>query len=157
MSFKHFELLDTNYRNDFTKEYYNSLINSTDEEFIINEIKKYNTPKPEDADVIISYRNKAGGIRKKYNDLMCNKLNIKSKVDIGASLICNCNDLREYEVYNKFTYVVSNIETTKDGNLYTLTDNQMLTDEKCFVDNALNSRADFSEKSTKTPLSFALM
>jgi len=139
--FKHFELLDTNYRNDFTKEYYNSLINSTDEEFIINEIKKYNTPKPEDADVIISFRNKAGGIRKKYNDLMCNKLNIKSKVDIGASLICNCNDLREHEVYNKFTYVVSNIETTKDGNLYTLTDNQ---NTHQFKEEQINKYFDFA-------------
>ncbi len=141
--FKHFELLDTNYRNDFTKEYYDSLINSTDEEFLINEIKKYNTPNPEDADVIISFRNKAGGIRKKYNDLMCNKLNIKSKVDIGASLICNCNDLREYEVFNRYTGKTIKQEIINNQIFYIIKDDDDDIEYK-FTEQQINKYFDFA-------------
>ena len=101
--FKNHKIMDTNYRNHFTKEYYYSLINSTDKKFMINEIKKYNCEKYEDADIIIAYRNDT---REKYNAIMCQKLGINNKTDKGAKLICKTNKLRKKNVYNKFTFEV---------------------------------------------------
>ena len=97
------DIMNTNYRNNFKKEYYDSLINSNDKQYIINECKKYNTKKFEDAEVIIAYRNTT---RHKYNKLMCEKLGINNKYDIGSKLICTTNDFRKLDIYNKFTYEV---------------------------------------------------
>lgn len=132
--FTHFETLDTNHRNHFTKEYYDALIQSQDKFLMINEIKKYNTPNYWEANVIIAYRQ---DIRKKYNALMADKLGIKSKIDIGAKLICKTNKLRKSGVYNKFTFEVK--DTKDDG--VCLTDGQ---EDYVFSETEINQHFDYA-------------
>jgi hypothetical protein len=127
--FKNHKIMDTNFRNHFTKEYYYSLINSKDKKFLINEIKKYNCKKFEDADVIITYRNKT---RVKYNEKMCEKLGINNKTDKGAKIICKTNKFKARGVCNGFDFEVVefNKHTDKcvlwDGiDLYEFTEEQI--------------------------------
>jgi len=89
--------LDANWRNDFTADYYKSLYTSTDENYLKQEINKYSTKTPEEADVIIAYRNV---IVDKYNDYMLAYHNKTIKDDIP--LICKTNDLRDLNIYNNF-------------------------------------------------------
>jgi hypothetical protein len=114
--------MTTNYRNNFKKEYYDSLINSTDKNYIINECQKYSNDNYEDAEVIIAYRNTT---RHKYNKLMCDKLGIKSKYDIGARLICGTNDFRKDGIYNKFTYEVIGKEIDMGKEYIIITDGDL--------------------------------
>ena len=112
--------MTTNYRNNFEKKYYDGLINSNDKSYIINECKKYSTKNYYDSEVIIAYRNST---RHKYNKLMCEKLGIKNKYDIGAKLICTTNDNRKMGIYNKFTYEVTGREN----------DNIIISDGECNI------------------------
>lgn len=97
--------LGTNHRNNFTKEYYDELINMTDNNEIKKEILKHNTQKAYNAETIICYRNNT---RNKYNELMAQHLNIKFG-DIGCKIVCTSNDLRDKDIYNNFYYkVISN-------------------------------------------------
>ena len=101
--------ITTNYRNNFTKEYYDTLINEKKQDKLIKEMKKYRAKTPYEADTIICYRNNT---KDKYNDLICKKKGIKSKTQVGAELIAICNDLRNNNIYNKFTYKV--VSKTQD-------------------------------------------
>jgi ATP-dependent exoDNAse (exonuclease V) alpha subunit len=113
LMFKNHEKLDKNYRNNFTKEYYNELKQTNKmvcdnveyfREKRLNEVLKHNTPYDK-ADVIIAYTHKT---REKYNKLMCKKLGIKTIGDNGAKIMCKSNDLRELNIYNNFCYDVIN-------------------------------------------------
>ncbi|MBS3925934.1 MAG: AAA family ATPase [Nitrosarchaeum sp.] len=95
--------LGTNYRNDFTKKYYNSLINNTDNKFLSEEVKKFSSKSWKDADSIICYKNES---RQKYNKLMLEHLALE-KFDIGSKIVCKTNDLAEYEIYNNFYYTIT--------------------------------------------------
>ena len=95
---------NNNYRNKFTHEYYDSLINNP-RSMREEEVKKYNTPY-EDAEIIIAYLNKT---RRKYNELMCEKFGITSKCDIGAKVICKTNKLHEYNISNNTILMVKDI------------------------------------------------
>ena len=103
--------LNTNYRNNFSKEYYDTLKQTNKtvcdtvdyyREKRLNEVLKHNT-EYDKAECIIAYTNST---RKKYNDLMCEKLNIKSLVQPTAKIICKTNKLREYDIYNNFCFEV---------------------------------------------------
>lgn len=100
--YRHIKSLGTNYRNNFSKEYYDKLFNMTNKKEILNEIKKWNTDKAYKADTIICYRNDT---RKEYNKKMCEKLGIKFG-DIGCKVVCNTNDLRDKDIYNNFYYTI---------------------------------------------------
>lgn len=97
-----------NYRNDFTKEYYDSLINEKVNFF--KEVKKNSTKSYEDCDLVICYRNSTVD---KYNDLICEKLGITSKFEKGVKLICKTNKLKDKEVYNNFVLTV--IDNDNEG------------------------------------------
>ena len=97
--------LTENYRNNFTHDYYDYLMKLNDVELIKKEVLKHNTPY-QDADVIIAYTNNT---RNKYNKKMCTIHNIDSLTDIGAKIICTTNTLREYNIYNKFTFTVEDV------------------------------------------------
>ena len=97
--------MTTNYRNNFTKEYYDSLINSNNHKYLVDECFKYSTDDYTKAEVIIAYKNET---RQKYNRLMCEYHKINNKTDINTNLICITNDLRKYEIYNKFSVTVIN-------------------------------------------------
>ena len=87
--------LGTNYRNNFTFDYYDELIGMKDKKKILNEIKKYNCSNYDQAETIITYRNET---RIKYNNMMIQKLNIKFG-DVGCRVVCKSNDLKEKEIY----------------------------------------------------------
>jgi hypothetical protein len=46
---------------------------------------------------------------------MCKKYGINNLTDIGAKIMCTTNDLREYNIYNKFIFTV---EDVKDDIVY---------------------------------------
>ena len=91
----------TNWRNKFSVSYYESLI-SGDAEYLESELKKHSTKNPEDADVVIAYRNV---IVNKYNALMKEKRG--DAVDMP--MVCITNDLRERGIYNGFCFKASEL------------------------------------------------
>ena len=105
--------IKTNYRNNFTKKYYDDLMNCKKQDHLISEMKKYREKKYYDAQTIICYRNKT---KDKYNDLMCKRLKIKSMKQKGTKIISITNDLKKNGIYNKFLYEVSGKGIGVDGN-----------------------------------------
>tara|TARA_R110002153_G_scaffold185499_1_gene338603 strand:+ start:17332 stop:20343 length:3012 start_codon:yes stop_codon:yes gene_type:complete len=112
--------MDTNYRNNFSKKYYDSLIYSTNKKYLIEEIEKVNC-KLQNSDVVIAYRNIT---RHKYNNKLLKlkgfkcKVNdkngcIEGKLEQGLKIICMTNDLRKKEIYNKFTFTIIKIDKDK--------------------------------------------
>ncbi len=96
---KHYVFKD-NYRNKFSIEYYDMLINNKVN--LIEEVKKYNTVNPYDAEVIICYENSTVDI---YNKIYMYKNNIKD-FDIGEKIICKTNRLQDKEIYKNFVYEI---------------------------------------------------
>lgn len=121
--------LGTNYRNNFTFEYYDSLIAMTKTKDILAEINKHNSKSPEEAETIITYTN---ATRQKFNKKMITKLGIdydtsytgikpeyKIKTPtIGCKIMCNSNLLSEKNIYNNFYYNIKAVE----GSDITITD-----------------------------------
>lgn len=101
--------IDTNYRNNFTQKYYDSLINEKKQEKLIEVMKQYRHKDYKSTDTIICYRNTT---KDKYNELKAKHLGIKSKTSIGAKVICITNNFRKIQIYNKFTFEV--IDKQKD-------------------------------------------
>jgi hypothetical protein len=110
---KHFDI-ESNYRNVFTKEYYDKLINNKLN--LIDEIKKYRTKKYMNAGCVICSTNAKCKI---WNDKIMKKLNIEFG-DIGTKVMCKTNKLRDKDIYNNFMFVVSDVSEThisiKDNN-----------------------------------------
>ena len=88
-----------NWRNDFTFEYYESLKNGTPE-YLEQEIKKYSTKTPEEADVIIAYETKT---RDYYNNYML-RYHSKTMDDPDVPIMSITNDLRHKNIYNNFLF-----------------------------------------------------
>lgn len=110
---------DENWRNNFTPEYYQSLINSTDKKYLKQEVLKYSTKTPEEADIIIAYRGSDDAklnVVKKYNNYMLEHLN-KSEDDPDVPMMCKTNDLSEKDIYNNFILLRKDItdEDMKKG------------------------------------------
>ena len=101
------DIMTTNYRNHFEKSYYDYLITCKDRTKLIDEIKKYNNKTYYDADIIIAYRNDT---RNKYNKLMCDRLGINKKFDIGTKLICKTNDFKNIGLFNNLDCVVKSCD-----------------------------------------------
>lgn len=99
--------LTKNMRNDFTIDYYDSIIDNKID--IIDEVEKHSIKQFEDAEYILCYRNDTVD---KYNGLMLLKSG-KNQYDEGLKYICTTNDLREKNMYNNFEYIItkSNEET----------------------------------------------
>jgi hypothetical protein len=100
MIFNAQEQMNKNWRNSFTLEYYNTLIDSTNKDFLIQEILKHSTKTPEEADVIIAYTN---ATTEKYNNYMLN-YHDKTINDSDVPIMCITNDLRDKEIYNNFLF-----------------------------------------------------
>ena len=111
------DVMTTNYRNHYEKSYYDYLINCKDKKQLINEIKKYNSNTYYDAEIIIAYRNDT---RRYYNKLMCDRLGIKNKYDIGTKLICKTNDFKKIGLFNNLDCVVKSC----DGKTVILNDDE---------------------------------
>lgn len=98
--------LGVNMRNNFTFEYYDSLINGKD---IKKEVMKYSSKNYYDADVIICWYNKS---IEHYNELMLKKLGFKDIFNVGVKLLCKSNKLAELGCYNNFDYVIKKVNKT---------------------------------------------
>ena len=120
------EQLLTNYRNNFTPQYYESL-KSASKEYALQELAKHKT-EWDKAGAIITYTNLN---RHKYNKMKCDKLGLPYKakeltyikdsevityhklhfdpenLPIGALIICNTNKFRKYNLYNKYLLIVA--------------------------------------------------
>ena len=95
---------NTNWRNEFTTEYYDSLIKSKDANYLKEQILKYSAKNPEDAEVIFAYRNKTVD---QYNAYMLNYYG--KTLDDDVPMICTTNKLRKYEIYNQYQFTTTEI------------------------------------------------
>ena len=119
--------VSTNYRNNFTKEYYDKLINSKDKKWLVEQIKKYRLEDYTKAEIILCRTNNE--IRY-YNDLMAKHLKIEFG-DIGCKIICNTNNLRDKEIYNNFDFIISDIdEEDEEDIIYILDDGTKITEKE---------------------------
>ena len=112
--FKNRGKFQNNYRNNFTKEYYESLKNN--EVNLIEEIKKYRTKSYKDAEFILCHLNST---RNKYNDLMMKHLKIKFG-EINCKVMCKTNKLYKHGIYNNFILTVTDRDehhVTLDGSI----------------------------------------
>ncbi len=90
--------LETNFRNNFSKLFYDDIINGVVN--CVDVVKFYNDI---NSNNVISHTNKTCN---KYNSIISNKLNIQSKFDVGAVVICNTNELRNLDLYNKMLFTI---------------------------------------------------
>ena len=121
--------LGTNYRNDFSFEYYDSLIAMTKSKDILAEVNKHNSKSYEEAETIITYTN---ATRQKYNKKMLTKLGIDYNIvkgekhdsykiktpTVGCKIVCHTNELRDKDIYNNFYYTIKSVDddiTITDG------------------------------------------
>lgn len=91
-----------NYRNMFTIDYYDSLINKTCN--IQYEVRKHSSINYYDAEYIICYRRETTD---KYNKLMLKHLKYESIEEVGCRVMCVTNDLRDDSIYNNFIFKVT--------------------------------------------------
>jgi hypothetical protein len=95
--------MEENRRNNFTKQYYDTLIDGIAD--YKQEVFKHSNSFSdlENAEVIICYRNATVD---KYNKMM---LGIKGleHFSIGAKVICTTNNLRDKNIYNGFNFTIS--------------------------------------------------
>jgi len=108
--FESFVSFTNNYRNNFEVSYYKSLINSNNDKYLQNEVKKHSEDKWDKDTQLICCLNKT---RHKHNKIICDKLNIpyimnekeeliiSDKVKEGVPIICKGNELRQMGIYNK--------------------------------------------------------
>jgi hypothetical protein len=107
----------TNYRNNFTKEYYDSLLKSLDTDFLLNEVRKYSNKTPYDANVILCYRSTDDtdfNTKKHYNNMMLEYHGF-SRYDVGTKHICMTNKLIKHNIYKCMIFTVEK----KTSKMYT--------------------------------------
>jgi len=109
-----------NYRNNFSTDYYKKLIETEDQTFLKNEIKKVCEDRWSKDCMVVSYTNKK---RHEFNKAICDKLDIPyikvededgnlkkirihPDVPMGTKIICNSNVLGGKKIYNKFVYTI---------------------------------------------------
>jgi hypothetical protein len=96
--------MTTNWRNNFTLEYYDKLINNKLD--LQKEIKKHNHKSMIDAEIILCRTNKECD---EYNDMYMDMKDLEFG-QIGCKIICNSNDLREKNIYNSFTFEIKEVD-----------------------------------------------
>lgn len=122
------KILDTNYRNNFTKEYYDKIINmGYDVDQLYKEVYKHSIKSLEnftDGDNIIVYRNETKDL---YNKKVIQKLGLNDG-DVGLNIICKSNYLSSQGIYNNLIYKIIH----KNSDKYTIKqfdDNQLVGKE----------------------------
>ena len=104
--------LTTNYRNDFTPEYYKGL-REGDKEYAMEQMRLHRTDTYKDAEVIIAFTNIT---RHKYNKMKCDDLGIPYKINKhgiphfdpenlppkGTKIICYTNSCKKEGMYNSY-------------------------------------------------------
>ena len=71
----------------------------------VNEIMKYSTKTPQEADIIITWYRES---RNKYNKMMMDYYNKKNLSDKGTKVICRTNkkEVADFGIYNNFKFIV---------------------------------------------------
>jgi len=95
--------MTTNWRNNFTLEYYNDLINNKID--LKKEIKKHNHKNIIDAEIILCRTNQEC---EEYNNMYMDMKDLEFGC-VGCRIICNSNDLREKNIYNSFTFEIKEV------------------------------------------------
>lgn len=112
-------IMNTNYRNNFSIEYYESLKNNKIN--LIDEVKKYSNVDYKTSDIILCFTNNKVN---EYNELMKEHLKIKDISDVNTKVICKTNDLSDKEIFNNNDYVIikndNNYITFDDGTIITI-------------------------------------
>lgn len=102
-----YDKFDTNYRNKFKLSYYEKLINSEDNSYLIKQVNKYSTREFWEAKVIVSYRKST---RDKYNELMLKYWHVKKRYDIGTKHIVKNKDFIEDGLVNNDFIEIIDVE-----------------------------------------------
>jgi len=115
MIFPTIEPMETNYRNHFTKKYYDSIIEGT-KKYGKEQVNKHSSESWQTADVILCYRNDTRGM---YNDMKLEQLGFKNMYQVGVKLVCKTNNLSKFGIYNNYSMtiksIVKGIFTLDDG------------------------------------------
>lgn len=98
----------TNHRNNFTKEYYDSLIESKDKEYLIREVKKYSST-TYDNSVVLCYRNDK--TRDPWNKKIMAEKGLCYE-SIGLQLYCEVTNekYRSYGIYKGFPVYIHSVD-----------------------------------------------
>jgi hypothetical protein len=99
-------VMDTNYRNSFTREFYDRCI----EDLVNKEYYRSKYLNNENATNVCCFKNETCD---KYNKIIAERLGFESIFNVGAKIICNTNELRDRGIYNKFVFTV--IEEKQDA------------------------------------------
>ena len=97
--FKKQIVMDVNYRNNFTRQFYDDCIEGIVDKEELR--KKYLNNS--NSNNVCCYTN--DGVDK-YNQIVSTRLGFTSIFDVGAKVIINTNELREHGIYNKFVFTV---------------------------------------------------
>jgi len=97
----------TNYRNNHTKEYYDSILNG-DYNYIMREMMQLYKCQFYESEIILCRTNKECDL---YNRLMLRYLNLtfdmkNKRVSKGCKIICNTNKLNIFDIYNNYEFNV---------------------------------------------------
>lgn len=106
-----------NYRNHFTKEFYDELIACTDfreNKKLVQKVNEFAVKNYFDAETIICYRKET---KKKYNDLMLKHFGHTTMFEPGVKIACVTNDYYETNnnVYNGHKYIVDSLAESEES------------------------------------------
>lgn len=102
-------VMNTNMRNNFSIDYYNTIINNklcNYDTSLSKEVHKHEQNNFYDSDIVICYRNETV---KKYNDLILKHKDKKDMFFIGSKLRCTSNRLYQYDIFNNFYLYINDI------------------------------------------------
>jgi len=112
--------LEHNFRNNFTKEYYDKLINGYNpngivsgwdngRNWLLEQVNIHNSCWTE-AEVVIAYRNKT---RAKWNNKIMKHKGFQDKYCVGIKIIATDNKLAKHNIFNKFEYTIKEVDGDK--------------------------------------------
>lgn len=118
--FTHIDETFINYRNNFTKKYYDRLIESNDNKYLAGEVKKWSSNKLSYGRPVLCYRHKT---KEAYNNKMLKYLGYDDWKSEGVSITCKNNRLYELGIYNRKMFTIWRIYQDDDSeNIYHLLD-----------------------------------
>ena len=132
-----------NYRNNFSKHYYNFLISFNDDEHLCEEawqeilvknIKKWVIKDWRKAEYILCYRHST---KKRWNKKMLKHLGKKTWKSVGVKIVCTNNKLKDLGIWNKKEFVIKKIKTDGDEKKYVLEDKYKIDKDVIVTDKQL--------------------
>lgn len=111
----------TNYRNKFTTDYYDKLINSKNKEYLQSEVKKWSSKLKDIKNVerVLCYRLDT---KKKYNNILLKLNGFKKWTDTGVKVYCKNNKMKDIDIYNHKEFYIYKIKKIEDMKIFRLID-----------------------------------